>query len=150
MSMTIIKDDPLSTDGRWLIGQSELFVRKNFPPEECFTYSPERLWTQNTSFYIARINGRVLGCVALLVEDGIGEIKRLFVHKDARGNGMAQKLMQQLEDDAQAAGVSLIRLETGRKLKAAAGLYTSLGYTPCAVYGDYPDIPSSLFMEKYL
>ncbi|PHQ99907.1 MAG: GNAT family N-acetyltransferase [Marinosulfonomonas sp.] len=150
MNLTIAKADPRSVDGRMLVEQSEVEMRAAFPPEEIFTYSPEQLWTPQASFYIARLDGRALGCVALLVEDDIGEIKRLFVHNDARGTGMGRKLMEQLEADARQAGVVLIRLETGHKLEAAVGLYTSLGYTLCAAYGDYPDIPSNIFMEKRL
>ena len=150
MSLTIAKEDPRSADGRMLVDQSEVEMREAFPPEEIFTYSPEQLWTPQTSFYIARLDGRALGCVALLVEDHIGEIKRLFVHSDARGNGIGQKLIQKLEIDARQMGITLVHLETGHKLEAAVRLYTSLGYTPCAAYGGYPDIPSNLFLEKRL
>jgi len=150
MRLTITKDEPLSADGRMLVKLSEVEMRAAFPPEEMLVYSPEQLWTPQTCFYIARLDGQALGCVALLIEDAIGEIKRLFVHNDARGTGMGRKLMALLEADALQTGVTLLRLETGRKLEAAVGLYTSLGYTPCAAYGDYPDIPSNLFMEKNL
>ncbi|HGG65189.1 MAG TPA: GNAT family N-acetyltransferase [Rhodobacteraceae bacterium] len=150
MSLTIAIDDPRSEDGRMLVDQSEVEMREVFPPEEIFTYSPEQLWTPQTSFYIARLDGRALGCVALLVEGRIGEIKRLFVHSDARGNLIGRKLMKQLETDARRMGITLLHLETGHKLKAAVRLYKSLGYTPCAAYGDYPDIPSNLFLEKRL
>lgn len=150
MKLVITKDDPQSADGRLLIDQSEVFMRANFPPEECFTYSPEELANAQTWFYIARLNGQPIGCVALVLCVGYGEIKRLFVADNGRGLGLGRKLMQNLEDDAQEGGISLLRLETGHDLKEAVGLYRSLGYRACTSYGDYGDAPNSLFLEKRL
>ncbi len=150
MSVEIRIDDPLSTDGRALIGESDLFIRAIFPPEECFTFSPDELSTPNTRFYIARDNTVPVGCVALVRYDAYSEVKRMFVADSAKGKGIGRKLMQRLEQDAKNTNVSLIRLETSEKLVAAVNLYQSLGYAKRGAYGDYPDCGVSLFMEKSL
>lgn len=150
MSVEIAIEDPLSDDARALIGESDTFIRAVFPPEECFTFSPDELANPNTRFYMARLNGTPVGCVALVHYDGYGEVKRMFVSDAAQGNGIGRKLMQHLEADAVQSGVDLIRLETSEKLVAAVNLYQSLGYSKRGAYGDYPDCGVSLFMEKRL
>jgi len=42
------------------------------------------------------------------------------------------------------------RLETGDTLKAAHRLYEKHGFTFRGPFGEYPDLPESLFMEKRL
>lgn len=150
MNLSITKDDPLSADGRMLIDESEKFIRGVFPPEECFTYSPQELSNPQTWFYIARLQNKPVGCVALVLCKGYAEIKRLFVSDAGRGSGIGRKLMHKLETDASLFGISLLRLETGDALKAAVGLYRSLGYNICDTYGDYGNAPNSLFLEKRL
>lgn len=44
----------------------------------------------------------------------------------------------------------LIRLETGIHQKAAIGLYRAAGFEITGPFGDYPDDPLSVFMEKRL
>lgn len=41
-----------------------------------------------------------------------------------------------------------IRLATGSRQPEAIGLYTHLGYKRRGPFGDYPDDPVLLFMEK--
>jgi putative acetyltransferase len=42
----------------------------------------------------------------------------------------------------------LLRLETGPYQHEALALYTSAGYERRGPYGDYPDDPLSVFMQK--
>ncbi|MEM9852170.1 MAG: GNAT family N-acetyltransferase, partial [Pseudomonadota bacterium] len=78
------------------------------------------------------------------------EIKRLFVDPMARGRGAARALMAALETHARAADLACVRLETGDRLEAAVALYKRLGYSIREAFGDYENIPASLFMEKHL
>ena len=148
--ITVAEESPLTDDGRALIAASDAAMRAAFPPEECFTLDPEELVAEGAHFFVARRDGRPLGCVALVEKPGYGEVKRLLVLPEARGLGVGRILMQHLEDEARRLGLRRIRLETGHALKAAVGLYTSLGYVPCPPFGGYPDIPGNLFLEKRL
>ncbi|MBE0414556.1 GNAT family N-acetyltransferase, partial [Yoonia sp.] len=87
---------------------------------------------------------------ALAVKDGYGEIKSMFVSETARGQGIADALLRQIEDQARADGLPLLRLETGDALHAAQRLYARHGFTPCGPFGDYPAAKTSVFMEKPL
>lgn len=61
---------------------------------------------------------------------GDAEIKRMYVTPEARGLGLARRILAALEDDARAAGRTRMVLETGTKQPEAIALYTSAGYTP--------------------
>ncbi|MHC0051895.1 GNAT family N-acetyltransferase [Actibacterium sp. D379-3] len=148
MSLTIRTESPLRPDSRALIDASEAALRAVFPPEECFSFSAKELATPNTQFLVARVQGRALGCVALVDQGRYGEVKRLFVQPEARGLGLARALMASLEKAARDIGLCLIRLETGDALTEAVALYRTLGYVDCPAFGGYPDIASNLFLEK--
>ncbi|MFD7712747.1 GNAT family N-acetyltransferase [Streptomyces sp. NPDC059786] len=70
-------------------------------------------------------------------EDGDAELKRMFVLTEARGLGLARRILAALEADARAAGRRRMVLETGTKQPEAMALYASSGYEPCAKFGLY-------------
>ncbi|HEY9371240.1 GNAT family N-acetyltransferase [Streptomyces sp.] len=69
--------------------------------------------------------------------DGDAEIKRMYVTPEARGLGLARRVLAALEDDARAAGRTRMVLETGTMQPEAMALYESSGYEPCAKFGHY-------------
>ncbi|MBA2951696.1 GNAT family N-acetyltransferase [Streptomyces himalayensis] len=69
--------------------------------------------------------------------DGDAELKRMYVIPQARGLGLARRILAALEDDARAAGRVRMVLETGTKQPEAISLYTSSGYEPCPKFGHY-------------
>ncbi|MER7926158.1 MULTISPECIES: GNAT family N-acetyltransferase [unclassified Streptomyces] len=70
-------------------------------------------------------------------EDGDAELKRMYVIEQARGLGLARRMLATLEENARAAGRTRMVLETGTKQPEAIALYTSSGYEPCAKFGYY-------------
>ena len=69
--------------------------------------------------------------------DGDAELKRMYVTPEARGLGLARRILAALEADARAAGRTRMVLETGTKQPEAIALYLSSGYEPCAKFGHY-------------
>ncbi|MFE3143715.1 GNAT family N-acetyltransferase [Streptomyces scopuliridis] len=69
--------------------------------------------------------------------NGDAEIKRMYVIPEARGHGLARRLLATLEDNARAAGRTRMVLETGINLTEAISLYVSNGYGPCTKFGHY-------------
>ncbi len=67
-----------------------------------------------------------------------------------RGLGIARRLLEALEARAKAAGIGVLRLETGIYQPEAIGLYERAGYVRRGPFSDYPDDPLSIFMEKRL
>lgn len=81
-------------------------------------------------------------------EEGVAEVKRVFVRKEFRGQGISKLVMQQLEEKAREQGFDSLILETGKPLAAAIGLYSSLGYQVIDNYGQYKNLPLSVCMLK--
>ncbi|WP_371636238.1 GNAT family N-acetyltransferase [Streptomyces zaomyceticus] len=82
--------------------------------------------------------------------DGDAELKRMYVIPEARGLGLARRILAALESDARTAGRTRMVLETGIAQPEAIALYTSSGYDPCPKFGHYRDHPSSRCFAKPL
>ncbi len=116
----------------------------------CGTRFPLRAASMPTVlFAVARdAGGESLGCGAIVVKPGYGEIKRMYVRPQARGQGLARRLIDALEQKAMARGCRRFMLETGPAQPEALILYERLGYRRCGAFGDYPEDPFSVFMQK--
>lgn len=82
--------------------------------------------------------------------DGDAELKRMYVVREARGLGLARRILAELESDARAAGRTRMALETGDRQPEAIALYLSSGYTLSAKFGHYRHYDSSRCMTKPL
>lgn len=83
--------------------------------------------------------------------DGDAELKRMYVIREARGLGLARRILAELEQDARRAGRTRMVLETGDQQPEAIALYLSSGYTlQSAKFGHYRFHDSSRCMAKPL
>ncbi|MNV84132.1 putative N-acetyltransferase YsnE [compost metagenome] len=100
---------------------------------------------------VAYIDGNAVGCGAIK-EYGpqIMEIKRMFVHPEFRRQGIAKKILEQLEIWANELKYETCILETGNKQKEAVTLYQKVGYELIPNYGQYENVESSICMQKKL
>lgn len=100
---------------------------------------------------VAYIDGNAVGCGAIK-EFGkeTMEIKRMFVHHGFRRQGIAKKILEQLEIWANELKYETCILETGNKQKEALSLYQNLGYEVIPNYGQYEKVESSICMQKKL
>ncbi|PRY77307.1 putative acetyltransferase [Yoonia maritima] len=144
------RTDPHHPQATALLKQSHALMASLFPPEDNYYLEIDDLVSPNTHFFTSRIGTQILGTGALAIKDGYGEIKSMFVDPDARGKGIADALMRQLEDQAREDKLPIIKLETGNLLHAAHKLYARHGFTLCGPFGDYAEANSSIFMEKAL
>jgi len=132
-----------------LIDLLDAYQLSLYPPESVYALDMNSLLQPNVLFAVARnIDGAAVGCGAIVVTPEYGEVKRMFVHPSARGQGVAQRLLGMLETEALARGCRQFMLETGPSQPDAIGLYERLGYRVRGPYGDYRDDPLSVFMEK--
>lgn len=148
--LEIRTESPLSPEARVLVTESSEALQSVYAADQIFTMEPEDLAAPNAQFLVARVDGRPAGCIALVDLLRYGELKRLFVSASARGMGLGRRLVLEAETAARDIGLSLLRLETGPELVPAVRLYTSLGYAARGPFGDYADLPCSLFLEKRL
>ncbi|MES2852842.1 MAG: GNAT family N-acetyltransferase [Bacteroidota bacterium] len=89
------------------------------------------------------------GCFKKYDKDTI-EIKRMFVSPEARGMGLAQNILRELELWAHDLGYSFSVLETLYKQKEAIALYQKTGYSIVDNYEPYVGLKNSICMRKQI
>lgn len=72
------------------------------------------------------------------LDDGVAEIKRMFVRPAARSRGVARALLDALERTAKELGYQKVRLDTGPRQVHGLALYRSAGYVDVPPYNDNP------------
>ena len=73
--------------------------------------------------------GDIIGTGGLLpLEDGAGELRRMYLKQSARGRGYGKRLVAHAIDRARALGFKRIVLQTAQVLEEASGLYAKFGF----------------------
>lgn len=91
---------------------------------------------------------RHLGMIALRPLDGtIAEMKRLYVRPEARGRGLARRLIARLCDEGKRLNYTELRLDTLPKMGEAQALYETCGFVDIEPYYETP-IAGTRFMRK--
>ncbi len=80
----------------------------------------------------------------------IMEIKRMFVPADRRGQGIASRVLKELETWASELNCEKCILETGEKQPEAIRLYKKNGYKVIPNFGQYENVSNSICFEKSL
>ncbi|MFV8344975.1 GNAT family N-acetyltransferase [Flavobacterium sp. ZB4P13] len=94
-------------------------------------------------------NNEAVGCGAFKEFDtNTVEIKRMFVHPDFRGKGIAGSVLKELENWAGEINYTACVLETGKNNPEAIGLYAKYGYEIIPNYGQYEHVENSVCMKK--
>ena len=149
MSIEIHALEPSSIEARALVKDLDNYLLELYPTDSNHLDSIEELSKPHVYFLGAFENGQPLGCGAVkLLDEGYGEIKRVYVKSSAREKGVGRKLLLALENIAAGAGYSVLRLETGIYQPEAMKLFEASGYIKIDSFGDYPNDPLSIFMEK--
>lgn len=126
---------------------SERFA-EGYDPTLALPAGPDELTPPAGMFLVAtRADGVPLGCAGLKLRlsggpDHTAEIKRMWVAPEARGVGLARRLLGECESRARAHGAHTLRLETNRALTEAIALYRTSGFREVPpfnneLYGDH-------------
>lgn len=101
--------------------------------------------------YLAEYDGAIAGCIALrpMEEDGICEMKRLYVREEFRGKGIGKILTDKILVDAKEIGYHTMRLDTLQRMETARSLYKKLGFNVIPAYYNNP-MEEVVYMEKQL
>jgi ribosomal protein S18 acetylase RimI-like enzyme len=87
-------------------------------------------WPQRSgAVWLVERGGPLLGGLALTDErEGVGKLRWFVLDPSLRGHGLGRSLVAQLLDEARAAGLHTLRLETVSLLTVAARIYRRAGF----------------------
>lgn len=81
------------------------------------------------SMWIAEVNGKAVGVIALVkVDDDTAQLRWFIIEPAARGMGLGHKLVDTFIDSCKVRGYKHIFLLTANVLKAARHIYDSYGF----------------------
>ena len=135
--------DPGHPDARRCIAAyfAELNRRADhdYDPAAGVSADREELIAPAGAFVVAYMDGEAVGCGAVKHPGGrAADIKRMWVAPAARGQGIAKRMLAQLEARAVAAGAEVAHLETNGALTEAIAMYRSAGYREVEPFNDEP------------
>jgi putative acetyltransferase len=147
--MQISFESPDQPDVHKLIAELDAYLYSLYPAENVYAMDISSLLSPSVVFAVVRDSaGSAVGCGAIVMKPEYGEVKRMYVRPQARGQGLARRLIESLEKKAMEQGCRTFMLETGPTMPEALILYERLGYLRRGPFGDYPDDPHSVFMQK--
>lgn len=150
--IAIAVETPLQDDVRALVQALNEFTFELTPAEYRHHMTVEQMAQADTTLFVARdANGKPLGMGCLRRhENGVGEVKRMFVTPEARGLGVGGAILARIEDLARQEGLTRVVLETGSNFDAAKRVYERGGFRTCGQVLDYPPSPWTAFYAKPL
>ena len=100
---------------------------------------------------LAAQNGEAVGVVAVqpLDDEGVCEMKRLYVAPSHRNQGIGRTLGRAILKMARQLDYDVMRLDTLASMTAARSLYHDLGFEEREAYYHNP-LPNAVYMERSL
>jgi len=140
------------------LGALDTYLATLYASEANHILSIAELLVPEVNFFAAWQGERLVGTAAVRRMPGeagtagepYGEIKRMYVAPELRGQRIGGHLLSTLEGALHGQGVALALLETGGDQHEAVRLYERAGYARRAPFGGYPDNGLSLFFGKRL
>lgn len=100
---------------------------------------------------VAYIADLPVGCGAIKnYAPGVMEVKRMFVPENHRANGIASKILAELENWCLNLGNNKLILETGKGQPEAIHFYKKHNFKSIPNYGQYAGVENSVCYEKQL
>jgi len=118
---------------------------------ELFRYPAEAFSAPLGDFILLQREGRTIAGGAFMShDDETAELKRIWTHDDFRRQGLAERIVAELEARAAALGYTRAYLTTGFRQPEATALYLKLGYRPLFDVTADPALYRSLPFEKLI
>ena len=144
----------LSTAARNLILALEAEMLQIYPGDEAtdhFMLGADEVAVGRGVFMIAYSETTPVACGAIrLLNPDTAELKRMYVIPQARGQGIAGRLLDVLESEARRLGARKAVLVTGPRQPEAISLYSRAGFVEIEGFGKFKDHPLGYFMGKQL
>ena len=159
MSDTFLYTTPLDPRAKPLIEELTYEYDKRYgsyfseagAAEEMNRYPAEAFAPPSGNFLLLLRNGEAIGGGAFKhYDDDTAEFKRIWTRSDLRRQGLAVKVLVELELQAARQGYSRVYLTTGFRQPEAVGLYLKYGYTALFDIHADPEIYKTLPFEKQI
>lgn len=120
--------------------------------KEMNRYAPEVFAPPHGNFVLLLRDGQAIAGGAFMrhQDDGTTEVKRVWTHSRFRRQGLAKRVLVELEEQAARQGYTRIYLTTGFRQPEAVGLYLTNGYTALFDTAADPETIRQLPFEKHL
>jgi GrpB-like predicted nucleotidyltransferase (UPF0157 family)/GNAT superfamily N-acetyltransferase len=155
IKVKISEFEPTSPGDPEVLALYDPFIRETDGPlgidleAEIAAGPPRDLAPPNGALLLVRIGGEPAGLGGIRHLDAeVAEIKSMYLLPAFRGQGMARKLLRELEGIARRHGCRAVRLDTSDYLTNAIGLYRAAGYQQVPAYNRNPK--ASLWFERSL
>jgi len=102
------------------------------------------------NFWIALSKRKIIGSIGLKIEENKAQIKRVYVAKGHRHEGIGTLLYKELENAAIKNNVYNLYLNAGTNLLNAHKFYEKLGYINCGISENGNSYVYKKRIEKYL
>lgn len=130
---------------------AELLERYGVPDADPDHLTADALASPVGAFVVAWVEDHAVGCGGVRhYDDGVGELKRMYVAPAFRGRGVSRRVLTALEARARILGYGCLILETGIRQPDAMRLYETSGYAVIEPYGFYRASPLSRCYAKTL
>lgn len=114
--------------------------------EEELSKLPHKYAEPDGTILLAKVNDDFAGIVALWkLEEGVCEMKRLYVRTEFRSLGLGRILAEKLMEEARKKGYTTMKLDTLRRLESANKLYQKLGFRETKPYNYNPQADVAYF-----
>ncbi|SDN97930.1 GNAT family N-acetyltransferase [Acetanaerobacterium elongatum] len=142
---------PLHSDLMSLIDKLDNELLELCPSEGIFRVDFSDPKVHSMLFVVGYQDGTPVCCGGIRpLNDETVELKRFFVEKTCRKQGLASKVLAYLETKAKEKGHSLLKLETGPERADAIGFYKKSGFVEIPLFGEYIGSKYSICFEKRL
>ena len=145
----------INDDVRMLVGELDQGLSQSYTPGQRHGLKAGDIFQLHIRFFMARLRGAPVGCGGVALYPDYAEVKRMFVRKGQRGQGIGQALLDRVEAEARAEGRTVLRLKTGTEQHASIRLYERHGFRPCGPFGMFETMQpeamaTSLYYKKPL
>ncbi|MDF0695696.1 GNAT family N-acetyltransferase [Rhizobium sp. MC63] len=138
-------------------GGASVGFMQPYGPEDAASYwcdVADAVAASGSLLLVAELGGRIVGTVQVGAaqmpnQPHRGDLKKLLVHRSARGRGLARLLMEAAEHEAAKRGKTLLVLDTATGSDAEA-IYARLGWQRVGVIPDYALWPQGGFCDTTL
>lgn len=144
----LLRTDSSNADFQALVIELDRYLAKTDGDEHAF-YSQYNKSDGLKYVVLAYDGDKAVGSGAIKhFADDVMEVKRMYVHPDARGQGVASLVLRELENWTTELSYKKCLLETGVKQLEAVALYRKNAYEVVPNYGQYEGMENSICFEK--